>query len=141
MLAVFTHEVPETSLLSRKAGFPNFFPLLDQFIELAVLLDVECITDTHSCAEKRTKIEIEVLSIAEHNEGPAFVFNHLVQEEIGLSHLLLGILDIQGSISPLNSAMPLLLALLPPQQSDFSRHRTWGFAHSCRWVGVEVSVN
>src|SRR5262249_6836276 len=107
MLAVFTHEVPETSLLSRKAGFPNFFPLLDQFIELGVLFDVECTTDTHSCVEKRTKIEIEVLFLAEHNEGPAFVFNHLVQEEAGLSHLLLGILDIQGLISPLNSAMPL----------------------------------
>src|SRR5262249_6316792 len=105
MLAVFTHEVPETSLLSRTAGFPNLFPLCDQLIELAVVHEVECITDTHSCAEKRTKIEIEVLSIAEHNEGPAFVFNHLVQEEIGPSHLLPAILNIQGSLSPLNSAM------------------------------------
>src|SRR5262249_44391346 len=101
MGAVLTHEVPETSLLWRKAAFPSFLPCLDRFISLAVLFDMECATDTYSCIEKRTKIEIECLFVAERREPRAFMFSHLRQEETGLSHLLLGILDIQRINLPL----------------------------------------
>jgi hypothetical protein len=107
MGAVLTHEVPETSLLWRKAGFPSFLPLLNRFIALAILLDVECVTDTHSCAEKCTKVEIEWLFVARH----AFLFNHMVQEKPSLSQLLLGILDIQG-------INPSLLLELSPMDPD-----------------------
>jgi hypothetical protein len=107
MGAVLTHEVQETSLLWRKAGFPTFLPLLNRFIALAILLDVECTADTHSCAEKCTKVEIEWLFVARH----AFLFNHMVQEKPSLSQLLLGILDIQG-------INPSLLLELSPMDPD-----------------------
>src|SRR6516225_3543263 len=94
MLAVLTHEVVETFFLWRKADFPNFFPRFDCVIAIAILLDVECVTDAHSCAEKCTKVEIEWLFVTRH----AFLFDHMAQEKPSLSQLLLGVLDIQGSI-------------------------------------------